>query len=184
MKSGGIMLAGLLLAANLAAAAPSATPHPMPVADGFTFTAGGNMIGPYHDPKPKDPGFFKGVALLQNADLGFANQEGSIFDLKTFRVFPRRRMAAAIPSAIVFRAHLKAMGISLVSKANNHATDWGTEGLAATLGWLAAAGVTQAGAGRAWRPRARPPISKPSKAGSRWSIPLRPFRPWRWRDRR
>ncbi|HXS07615.1 MAG TPA: CapA family protein, partial [Rhizomicrobium sp.] len=46
-----------------------------------------------------------------------------------------------------FARDIKGMGISLVSKANNHATDWGMDGLSATLGWLAAAGVTQAGAG-------------------------------------
>jgi len=40
------------------------------------------------------------------------------------------------------------MGISIVSKANNHATDWGTEGLSATLSTLAVAGIVQAGSGK------------------------------------
>ena len=39
------------------------------------------------------------------------------------------------------------MGISIVSKANNHATDWGAEGLRATLDTLTAAGIIQAGSG-------------------------------------
>ena len=42
------MLAGLMLAANLAVATP-APPPVMAVPDGFTFAAGGDMIGPYHD---------------------------------------------------------------------------------------------------------------------------------------
>ena len=39
------------------------------------------------------------------------------------------------------------MGISIVSKANNHATDWGAERLRATLDTLTAAGIIQAGSG-------------------------------------
>ncbi len=39
------------------------------------------------------------------------------------------------------------MGVTLVSKANNHATDWGAEGLVQTLRSLAAAGIAEAGAG-------------------------------------
>jgi Bacterial capsule synthesis protein PGA_cap len=140
------MLAGLLLAANLAAAAPSAVPHPVP--DGFIFAAAGDMIGPYHDIDLKDPGFAQVTALFRGADLGFANQEGSIFDLKSFKGYPAAENGGGYPlQPATFARTIKAMGISLVSKANNHATDWGTEGLAETLGWLAAAGVTQAGAG-------------------------------------
>ena len=119
------------------------------VADGFTFAAGGDMIGPYHDfPKPQDAGFTQVIALFRGADLGFANQEGSIFDLKSFRGYPAAENGGGYPlQPSSFARDLKSMGISLVSKANNHATDWGSDGLAATLGWLAAAGVTQAGAG-------------------------------------
>ncbi len=142
------MLAGLLLAANLAAAAPSAMSHPMQVPDGFTFAAAGDMIGPYHDVDLKDPSFAQVTALFRGADLGFANQEGSIFDLKTYKGYPAAENGGGYPlQPAAFARTIKAMGISLVSKANNHATDWGTEGLAETLGWLAAAGVTQAGAG-------------------------------------
>ncbi|MEO7053899.1 MAG: CapA family protein, partial [Rhizomicrobium sp.] len=142
------MLAGLVLAANLAAAAAPAMPA-ITVPEGFTFAAGGDMIGPYHDfPKPQDPGFAQVVALFRGADLSYANQEGSIFDIKDFRGYPAAENGGGYPlQRSAFARDLKSMGISLVSKANNHATDWGSEGLAATLGWLAAAGVTQAGAG-------------------------------------
>lgn len=117
------------------------------VPDGFTFAAAGDMIGPYHA-LPNDADFAKVKALFQGADIGFANQEGSIFDLKTFRSYPAAENGGGYPlQPSSFARDLKGMGISLVSKANNHATDWGMEGLAATLGWLAAAGVTQAGAG-------------------------------------
>jgi poly-gamma-glutamate capsule biosynthesis protein CapA/YwtB (metallophosphatase superfamily) len=117
------------------------------VPDGFTFAAAGDMIGPYH-PLPGDADFAKVKALFQGADLGFANQEGSIFDLKTFRGYPAAENGGGYPlQPASFARDIRAMGISLVSKANNHATDWGMQGLAASLGWLSSAGVTQAGAG-------------------------------------
>ncbi|HXL71721.1 MAG TPA: CapA family protein, partial [Rhizomicrobium sp.] len=132
-------LAGLALAANLAARAP----------DSFTFAAGGDMIGPYRAlPAKPDPGFAQVIALFRGADLGFANQEGSIFDLKNFPGTPAAENGGGYPlQPSSFVRDLKAIGITMVSKANNHATDWGTEGLAATLGWLVVSGVTVGGAG-------------------------------------
>jgi poly-gamma-glutamate synthesis protein (capsule biosynthesis protein) len=141
------MLAILLVAANLAVAAPA--PKAMQVPDDFTFAAGGDMIGPYHPlPGAKDGGQARIIELFRSADIAFANQEGSIFDIKDFRGYPAAENGGGYPlQPSGFAREIKAMGIGLVSKANNHATDWGTEGLAATLGWLAAAGVVQAGAG-------------------------------------
>jgi poly-gamma-glutamate capsule biosynthesis protein CapA/YwtB (metallophosphatase superfamily) len=132
-------LAGLALAANLAARAP----------DSFTFAAGGDMIGPYRTlPAKPDPGFAQVIALFRGADLGFANQEGSIFDLKNFPGTPAAENGGGYPlQPSSFARDLKAIGITMVSKANNHATDWGTEGLSATLGWLVVSGVTVGGAG-------------------------------------
>ena len=136
-----IFAAIILLCASGAAKAADTVP------DGFTFAAGGDMIGPYHD-FPADADFAKVKALFQGADIGFANQEGSIFDLKTFRGYPAAENGGGYPlQRSSFARDIKTMGISMVSKANNHATDWGMDGLAATLGWLAAAGVIEAGAG-------------------------------------
>ena len=42
---------------------------------------------------------------------------------------------------------MRARGISLVSKANNHATDFGIEGLLASMRALDAAGIAHAGSG-------------------------------------
>ena len=141
-----IVLTGLLVAA--AGRVMRQTPNTVP--DGFTFAAGGDMIGPYHtlqgvDDRP----FFSGVVpLFKNADLGFANQEGSIFDLKTFQGSPAAENGGGIPlSPLAVASDLKAMGITMVSKANNHATDWGTEGLVVTQQSLTAAGIAFAGSG-------------------------------------
>lgn len=119
------------------------------VPDGFTFVAGGDMIGPARSLRgAKLPGFGRIADLFRDADLGFANQEGSIFDLKTFRGYPSAENGGGYPVYPVEAAKfIRAAGIRVVSKANNHAIDWGPEGLIATLHTLAAAGIAQAGAG-------------------------------------
>ena len=52
----------------------------------------------------------------------------------------------------------------MVSKANNHATDWGAEGLVATLASLRAAGVAEAGAGMTLS-QARAPVYLDTRRG-------------------
>jgi len=136
------------LALALASTASRVPPNTVP--DGFTFAAGGDLIGPYHTLQGvDDPAFFNGVApLFRNADVGFANQEGSIFDLETFPGSPAAENGGGIPqSPVAVARDLKAVGITVVSKANNHATDWGTEGLVVTQQSLAAAGIAFAGSG-------------------------------------
>ncbi len=124
-------LSAALLAVSAAAAAAPASSLQVP--EGFIFAAGGDMIGPYHDfPKPQDPGFAQVAALFRGADLGYANQEGSIFEIKDFRGYPAAENGGGYPlQRSAFARDIKGMGISLVSKANNHATDWGSDGLAA-----------------------------------------------------
>jgi poly-gamma-glutamate capsule biosynthesis protein CapA/YwtB (metallophosphatase superfamily) len=141
-----IALASLVLA--VASAASQAPPSAVP--DGFTFAAGGDLIGPYHTLQGvDDPPFSNGVTpLFKNADVGFANQEGSIFDLETFAGSPAAENGGGIPQSPLAVAHdLKAIGVTMVSKANNHATDWGTQGLVVSQQSLVAAGIAFAGSG-------------------------------------
>ena len=138
-----ILAAALLGLSGLGVSAP-ADPAP----DSFTLAAGGDMIGPYHTVDLADPALAGVVALFHQADLGFANQEGSIFDMETFAGYPAAENGGGYPrQPAAAAATIKAIGIGLVSKANNHATDWGQDGLVATLQSLAAAGVVEAGAG-------------------------------------
>ena len=142
------MLAGLFLAAALTAAPPN----------GFIFAAGGDMIGPYRGLSQTRRSRFDRRFVQKRADLGFANQEGSIFEIRNFRGFPAAENGGGYPlQPPSFARDIKTMGISLVSKANNHATDWGSEGLAETLGWLAASGIVAGGAGEGLD-KARAPV--------------------------
>lgn len=119
------------------------------VPDGFTFAAAGDLISP----KPFDQGSNANLARIaewfRHADLGFANQEGAIFDVAGFKGSHAAENGGGTPvSSPEVALDLKAMGISIVSKANNHATDWGSEGLMATLDTLASTGIVQAGSGK------------------------------------
>jgi poly-gamma-glutamate capsule biosynthesis protein CapA/YwtB (metallophosphatase superfamily) len=143
---------GLVLIGAVAVAAIHSPRHvpPTSVPDGFTFVAGGDLLGPYHTLQGiDDSAFFKKVVpLFKNADVGFANQEGSIFDLATFQGWRAPENGGGTPLAPPAVARdLKAMGITMVSKANNHATDWGDAGLIATMQSLTAAGIAFAGSG-------------------------------------
>jgi poly-gamma-glutamate capsule biosynthesis protein CapA/YwtB (metallophosphatase superfamily) len=136
------------------------------VPDGFTFAAGGDMIGPYHAfSDASDQEFLRVAALFHGAELAFANQEGSIFDLESFQGYPAAENGGGYPQQRSAAAqNIRGIGIAVVSKANNHATDWGAEGLVATLHSLAAAGVAQAGSGLSLA-EARAPAYTPTSKG-------------------
>lgn len=142
------LLAMALMAALAAGASPAAVAASQ-VEDGFSFAAGGDLIGPNQTlegvPDPK----LEAVANhFRAADLGFANMEGSLFDLNSFKGWQAAENGGGYPLApAVVARDLRALGITVVSKANNHGTDWGTEGLVATLQSLRSAGVAEAGAG-------------------------------------
>jgi poly-gamma-glutamate synthesis protein (capsule biosynthesis protein) len=142
----------ILLAALTAVGAQAAA------RDAISIAAGGDMIGPFHPLGLDDPSFATVASLFRQADVGFANQEGSIFDLATFPGFPAAENGGGYPlQPPVAAKAMRAMGVTLVSKANNHATDWGAEGLAQTLQSLAAAGIAEAGAGLS-ETQARAPV--------------------------
>jgi len=119
------------------------------VPDGFTFAAGGDLIGPYRGFSVEmTPGMLGIAELFRGADLGFANQEGAIFDQATFRGSAAAENGGGTPIyAPEVATALRSMGVTIVSKANNHATDWGAAGLEATLASLKAANIVQAGSG-------------------------------------
>ena len=127
----------------------SAAQAPLRVADGFSFAAGGDLIGPNQTlAGAADRGLEAVARHFRQASLGFANMEGSLFDLQTFKGWQAAENGGGDPIAPAAVARdLRSLGITVVSKANNHATDWGTEGLVATLASLRAAGVAEAGAG-------------------------------------
>jgi poly-gamma-glutamate capsule biosynthesis protein CapA/YwtB (metallophosphatase superfamily) len=119
------------------------------VVDGFTFAAGGDLFvrTPYSN--LGHPGLNKMLKLLQDADVAFANHESSAFDLPgPGTVTYGAQNGGGYPRfSTAMERDIKAMGIKIVSMANNHAGDWGQDGLVATLATVEAAGLVEAGAG-------------------------------------
>ncbi len=144
MEHKGTFAALLLILASAAGAA-----EPRHSSDSITLAAGGDLIGPVHPMnRSGDPELAAVADLFRNADVGFANQENSVFDLSHFAGYPAAENGGGYPLRRSSHARdVRDMGISMVSVANNHATDFGPEGLVQTLKNLSDAGVTAGGAG-------------------------------------
>ena len=113
------------------------------VTDGFTIAAVGDTILGLSPERERRSGFQSVLALIRSADVATANYEGNIIDGRTFRGTGPGGFAGTPEVA----ADLKAMGFDLVARSNNHAGEYGYEGLLETNGWLDKAGVVYAGSG-------------------------------------
>jgi hypothetical protein len=113
------------------------------VADGFTLAAVGDLIELRPLAARTDPGFVGAIKILKDADVAFANLETNIADIANFDA-PFRGFVAVKDVA----ADVKALGIDLVNRANNHLPDGGVEGMFATNRLLEQAGLVHAGTGR------------------------------------
>ena len=120
-----------------------------PIAGDFSFAAVGDLI--YLRPmlatlEKQAPDMLR---LLRGADVTFGNFETTALDLATFKGSPQAESGGTwmladpgVPKDVA------AMGIDIVGHANNHATDWGVEGMIETLKLLDAAHLVRAGTGR------------------------------------
>ncbi|MBU1378527.1 MAG: CapA family protein [Alphaproteobacteria bacterium] len=93
-----------------------------------------------------DPELQKVIELIKGGDVTIANRESPTFDLKTFK-------GTGYANGLLWgdgtlAKDEKAMGIDMVSLPNNHATDWGPEGLLETMRLHDEAGVVHSGGGR------------------------------------
>lgn len=106
---------------------------------------------------PGDSRFAALSALVRDADVASVNLETSLFDLGSFRGWPAAERGGSYllgPPAVA--DDLAAMGFDLFARANNHAGDWGIEGLIATSAVLDARGLSHSGVGMNLSQAARP----------------------------
>ena len=118
------------------------------IPDGFKVAVVGDMIlsHPIYDVLSRtSPGL---IEILHGADLVVGNMEGTIIDLDRFRGYPEAESGFSwlIAPPSVAR-DLDRLGFHLLSRANNHATDWGVEGMLMTDEILRASGLATAGTG-------------------------------------
>ncbi len=92
-----------------------------------------------------EPDYRALVELIRGADAGFANLETTVREENEGTPNLTQGTPMSTPPALL--EDLRGMGIGLVSVANNHATDYGPDGLLAMLGHLRRAGLPAAGAG-------------------------------------
>ena len=108
----------------------------------FTVATVGDIIMPQPLAR-SDPSFQALVGRIRNADVGFANMESSLVDLKSF-AGPVTGTVAPLETGQA----IKAMGINLMNRANNHTFDGGLAGMISTDNALDSLGIVHAGTGR------------------------------------
>ncbi|MBV8162758.1 MAG: CapA family protein [Candidatus Eremiobacteraeota bacterium] len=137
------------------------------VGDGFTLTCVGDLIisRPLSQYAAREPGFRSVLETLRQGDALCGNMETSILDLRGFNGYPYSYAGDWTLSALpAVAGDLKKMGFDLVSRANNHAEDWGIEGMRETSRLLDGAGIVWAGVGED-RGQARAPAFFESPKG-------------------
>jgi len=116
------------------------------VADGFTLAAVGDCI--IARPISQTRGFAPVGKLVHDADVAFGNFEGTAIDLTRTPAIPQAEFGGVwIIGAPAVAKDLRSIGFDLMSRANNHATDWGLEGMRQTDRALDEAGIVHAGTG-------------------------------------
>lgn len=109
----------------------------MKITEPFTFAAVGDIIARRPIGQLADPGFQNLIKVMRGADMTYANMEGPIVDELAYQ---------GPPTGVV--DDLKAMGIRIMTTANNHTMDGGSEGMFLTNRLLDGAGIVHAGSGK------------------------------------
>ena len=118
----------------------------------FTLAVVGDLIisRPVSQSAERLPGFAAVLGILHGTDASAGNMESTIFDARSFKGAPYSWDGDWTNSSLPEVAKdLRTMGFTLVSRANNHALDWGLEGMRETTHHLDDAGIVHAGVGKA-----------------------------------
>jgi poly-gamma-glutamate capsule biosynthesis protein CapA/YwtB (metallophosphatase superfamily) len=118
------------------------------VRDGFTLASVGDLVPDDAIAPLLEARSPRLLELLRSADVTFGNFESTAIDLAEFGGWPEAESGGSwLVSSPRVPADLRRMGFDLVSRANNHATDWGVAGMRSTDRLLTEAGIVHAGTG-------------------------------------
>ncbi|RTE73115.1 hypothetical protein BHE90_012460 [Fusarium euwallaceae] len=165
----------VFLATGVAILQPRCSASPAKTPKSWTLAATGDLIGDVvatTDPRTREV-----WKITKAADVAFFNMEGQIFDEDTFTGYPASENGgdnyyggigggpSYPPNETVA---LASYGFNLASHANNHAWDFGEEGMVTTHKNLQKAGISFAGSGLSLADARRPVYLK--KGGRRVSL--------------
>ena len=118
---------------------------PMKITAPFTIAAVGDIIEPDPISERADPGFQSLIKVIRDADVGFANMESNLVDIHHRDEFLGPISGTVAPKEI--GADIRAMGITMMNRANNHSMDGGEAGILSTNAILREYGIVPAGTG-------------------------------------
>jgi poly-gamma-glutamate synthesis protein (capsule biosynthesis protein) len=124
----------------------------------------------------KEARFLKVREMLRGADAAFVNLEGTVHTWEEGT--PGITQGTFMTTDPRLLEDLKWLGISLVSCANNHAFDYGEEGVLANLRHLGAAGITHAGTGKNLAEARAPAYMETPNGRVALVAATATFRPW------
>jgi poly-gamma-glutamate capsule biosynthesis protein CapA/YwtB (metallophosphatase superfamily) len=132
----------LLLAATASVSGQSSQSADGP---GFTMALTGDAIITRKLSAYDDPWFLALIQLMRNADVAFTNLEVLFHDYESYPAHESGGTWMRADPALA--KELAWAGVDLVSRANNHAGDYGVQGLRLTTRYVDEAGLVQAGVG-------------------------------------
>lgn len=142
----------------------------------FTLAMGGDFMLTQKISIYQEPGYLAIVEALRAADAAFVNLETTVrrWDEGTPTITTGTPMTT-VPELL---DELKWLGIDIVSCANNHAYDYGENGVLATLRHLDAAGIPHAGSGKNLAEARMPAYVETARGRVALVATTATFRPW------
>jgi poly-gamma-glutamate synthesis protein (capsule biosynthesis protein) len=111
----------------------------------FSLVAIGDLLNSRPTADIQDASFQKALEIVRGGDVAIGNREGVILDLPTFKGQPYGHGQMYGEASLA--GDMKAMGVDMVSMANNHSTDWGWEGVIEAGRLLDGVGIVHSGSG-------------------------------------
>lgn len=128
--------------------------EPRKPAEGMTIALTGDSIITMKLSVHTEPAFTKMIELIRGADAALTNLEMLFHD---YEPFPSTQSGGTYMRADPALAkELAWAGFDMVARANNHANDYGVEGMRLTTKYVTAAGLVQAGVGESLRESREP----------------------------
>jgi hypothetical protein len=138
-----------MLVAPSPAPLPTSPPRTLDVPDGFTFAAVGDLLEARPILPLDNDGFITLDRIIKDANVSFGNGEMPLIDVNAPGIYPAAENGGSNVYGIpAVAADLHGQGFTMVSRANNHSTDWGVDGMNMTDALFDSAHIMHAGTGR------------------------------------